>query len=321
MTSISCIIPTCDRRGALLEAIESATRQSRPPEEILVINNGSRALDLPAALAKRVKVYDIVAYAGPSQARNFGASLATGEYFAFLDDDEVWGERYLESAAGAIERGARLIIGRLDELYEDGVRPYKNVCGNLTIQTILMRNPGINGSNIVVERKLFYELRGFDVKLPPSEDKSFVLEAMLRKIPIETSPEGQVLLKKDEGIRLTSNPAKMAEGVWQFTRKYCQYMTTDELLLNVEKAYRYRKAAAEMAETVRHARPSSQESSKCVTGAEKRALILRLLRGESIDAISKESHVTEEELTKWTRIADLITRMALMEAFADTEPA
>lgn len=319
MKSISCIIPTCDRGGRLLDAIQSAASQSRPPDEILVINNGSCALDLPHAIAGRVKVHEIVPYAGPSQARNFGAGVATGDYFAFLDDDEVWGDGYLEYACQAIDRGARLILGRLDERCADGVRPYKNAFGNLNRETILVRNPGINGSNLVVERTLFHELRGFDVKLPPSEDKSFALEAILRRVQIEESPESQVLLTKDDSVRLTLNPSKMADGVWQFTRKYRQYMTTDQLLLNVEKAYRYRQEAARAVELHRRTGRSSDDAAVSLSGQEKGALVERLLKGETIAAASNESGIGLEELSKWKQIGKLVTRLALMDAFGDGE--
>jgi glycosyltransferase involved in cell wall biosynthesis len=317
MTSISCIIPTWNRGPLLLEAIESALRQTYPPHEVLVVNNGPHVVEMPAELSGRVTVHDIVAHAGVSQARNFGAALAAGDYFAFLDDDDMWNERYLEYATRAIARGERLIVGRLDEFDAEGVRPYKNAVGNLTIRALLARNPGTNGSNVVVERALFHELRGFDATLPASTDKSFIMEALIRDVPIAIVPEMQVLLRTHAGDRITTNPARMAEGVWQFTRKYARYMQTDELLHNVEKAYRHKKSAV----AARLTEPGGEEHGEgnAVTSSQKRALVLRMLRGETSAAIAGETGIHLDELEKWRRIGERVVRFALMDAF--TKPA
>jgi glycosyltransferase involved in cell wall biosynthesis len=301
MSAISCIIPTYDRGSLLHEAIASAVRQSRPPEEIIVVNNGTQPVQIPPFLAGHVKVYDIVPHAGVSQARNFGAALASGDYFAFLDDDDLWDVGYLEVVAAAIARGDRLIVGRLDEFDEQGARPYKNAAGDLSVRTVLVRNPGVNGSNLVVERALFRELRGFDVRLPASEDKSFILEALLRQIPVTCLSEARVLLRSHSGSRLRTNSRAMADAVWQFARKYGPHMTTDELLLNVEKAYRHKKALP----------PSGDDES-----ADRRwRLVLRLLGGASPDVVSGESQIAVDELLKWKRIGDRAGRLALIELF------
>jgi hypothetical protein len=117
------------------------------------------------------------------------------------------------------------VVSRLDQLADGVIRPYKNAHEACTVRTILVRNPGITGSNIVVERQLFFELGGFDVKLVTGQDKALALEALLHRVLITTLPGNQVVQREHGGLRQTEQAAKMAEGSRQFTRKYSRHMT------------------------------------------------------------------------------------------------
>ena len=48
------------------------------------------------------------------------------------------------------------------------------------MSNILIKNPGVNGSNIIIEKNIF-ELKGYDYRLEPSEDKSLVIDALIKK--------------------------------------------------------------------------------------------------------------------------------------------
>ena len=95
---ISVIIPVYNGERYLVEAIESALAQSWRPIEIILIDDGST--DGSAALARRfapeVK-YEFIDHAGAGAARNRGVALAGGDYLAFLDADDLWTKRKLES--------------------------------------------------------------------------------------------------------------------------------------------------------------------------------------------------------------------------------
>lgn len=236
--NISCVIPTYNRNEFLIEAINCALRQTAPPDEIIIVNNGAGRVQLPENIAKKVTVYNIVANAGASQARNFGAVLAKGDYLAFLDDDDLWSETYLENVAEAIKNGAQCIVSRLDKLKNGQIASFKNIHGILSISNILTFNPGITGSNIVIKKDIFNKIGGFDVKLPTSEDKALLLELLKAKVPITTLPENQAIRRMHNKSQL-SNADKIAEGIYQFTRKYAVLMSKKEYLYNWSKIYQY----------------------------------------------------------------------------------
>lgn len=235
---ISCIIPTYNRNNFLIEAVNSVLKQTIQPFEIIIINNGKQPVNLPADLAQKTIVYDIVPDAGASQARNFGAALAKGDYLAFLDDDDLWSEKYLENASAAIKDGAPCIVSRLDKLENGKVSAFKNADKILTINNILVFNPGVTGSNVVIKKEIFNKLGGFDVKLPTSEDKALLLEALKLKISIATLPDNQAI-RRMHGKGQLSDPDKIAEGIYQFTRKYVGLMSKKDYLYNWYKIYQY----------------------------------------------------------------------------------
>lgn len=240
---ISCIIPTCDRPELLKESLKSVFDQTKKPYEIIIINNGHEEINLSNNQQDfTIKIFNIIPYAGVAQARNFGACQATGNYLAFLDDDDLWNNSYLENIEKAIEDiNELLIISRLDKMENTKIVSHRNANqDNLTIQYVLESNPGFNGSNIVISKKLFFDLKGFDPKLPPSEDKGLLLEALLKKSAIKTLPENQVILRMYDGLPRLTDSSKMAEGIFQFTRKYSHLMNWQQFFFNWKKIYRYR---------------------------------------------------------------------------------
>jgi glycosyltransferase involved in cell wall biosynthesis len=105
MPTVSAIIPTYNRAALLVEAVESALAQHRPPDEILVIDDGSRddTAARMAAYGERVR-YVPQANAGPSAARNHGFRLARGEFLALLDSDDLWTPGRLERQLELLQR-------------------------------------------------------------------------------------------------------------------------------------------------------------------------------------------------------------------------
>jgi glycosyltransferase involved in cell wall biosynthesis len=88
---VSVIIPAYKAAGTIRRALESLVRQTRRPDEILVVDDGS-----PDDLAEAVRPYGGTvtlvrkSNGGAASARNAGIERATGEMIAFLDADDYW---------------------------------------------------------------------------------------------------------------------------------------------------------------------------------------------------------------------------------------
>jgi glycosyltransferase involved in cell wall biosynthesis len=95
--SVSAIVPTHNHGRFLGEAVRSALAQTRPPLEVIVVDDGSTddTGEAVAALAGLIR-YVRQENRGVSSARNRGAGLALGTLLAFLDADDLWMPEKLE---------------------------------------------------------------------------------------------------------------------------------------------------------------------------------------------------------------------------------
>jgi glycosyltransferase involved in cell wall biosynthesis len=92
---LSVVVPTHNRAARLQRALESLQAQTVGDLEVVVVDDGST--DSTPSLVADVQARDPrIRYArldggsGAAKARNEGIGLATGEFLAFLDDDDEW---------------------------------------------------------------------------------------------------------------------------------------------------------------------------------------------------------------------------------------
>lgn len=181
---VSAIIPTYNRRELVVRAVRSALDQTRPVEEIIVIDDGSTdgtGERLAAEFGDRI-IQVRQANAGVSAARNRGMAMARGRYLALLDSDDEWlpekTERqvaWLEAHPGFgmvlcdveridIERKPIDRFRRREVIQEDGW-----VLGSV------LQNPALAPVSAMFRREVFADVGGFDESLATAEDLDFHL--------------------------------------------------------------------------------------------------------------------------------------------------
>ena len=94
---VSAVIPTHNRAQFVGEAVDSVLAQSRPVNEIIVVDDGSTD-DTVERLKRYGPAIRCVSQQnrGPSAARNRGIKEAHGDFVAFLDSDDLWVPRTIE---------------------------------------------------------------------------------------------------------------------------------------------------------------------------------------------------------------------------------
>jgi glycosyltransferase involved in cell wall biosynthesis len=124
---VTAAIPTYNRARFLPEALESVFAQTRPPEEVLVVDDGSTddTQEVLARYGDRIRVVR-QPNAGRSAARNRAITEAGGELLSFLDSDDRWLPDKLERQVPVLERDPRvgMVHGHVD-LIDDGGRPLR----------------------------------------------------------------------------------------------------------------------------------------------------------------------------------------------------
>ena len=91
MVDVSVIIPCYNAEQFIQNTLDAIINQTRPPREIIVVDDGSsdKTLDILQLYKNKIKVISIE-NSGPSVARNIGIKAATSKYIAFCDADDIW---------------------------------------------------------------------------------------------------------------------------------------------------------------------------------------------------------------------------------------
>jgi len=103
--SLSVIIPTFNRAMQLPAAVDSIMRQTRPVDQIVIVDDGSEdnTREVVMGLSGPIQ-YLRQPNRGVSEARNRGLEAATGEFIAFVDTDDQWDPRKVELQLAVLER-------------------------------------------------------------------------------------------------------------------------------------------------------------------------------------------------------------------------
>lgn len=225
---ISVVVPTCDRPSLLKETLDSIFEQSVQPYEVIVVDNGKLFIN-PNDYCSKINYLKGLPKFGVSQARNFGALKATGDYIAFLDDDDKWGEDYIKIITEDIMTSNPDIL--LTSLYDMST---KNIVASKSIDIknlkdfknqLLLRNPGAVGSNTIIKKDLFYTSSGYDPYLTTNQDKALVLDFVLQMNIIIVRSKAKIFFRQDKNITRQTEIKKRIMGKKRFLIKYKKHMT------------------------------------------------------------------------------------------------
>lgn len=202
--TLSVVVITRNRAHFLREALASLVAQSAALHEIVVVDDGGDE-SLSALVESFGAVYVHQANAGQQVARNTGATHATGDWIAFLDDDDVWepdrhqliqqlvrtgqvdivfsnfvqfGEDWLASKT-AFELQAELSPGFWDGIERPVAGAEVSVVGRFPSMRLFPQCP-FWPSTIVIHRDLYKRLGGWDARLRGirTEDFDFAFRAV-----------------------------------------------------------------------------------------------------------------------------------------------
>lgn len=109
---ISVVIPTHNRPELLAEALQSVAEQTLTDWEAIVVDDASQPAVDPTQILQtygpKVKVLRHELARGGSASKNTGIQAASGRYVAFLDDDDIYDPKYLETAVATLEQHPKL---------------------------------------------------------------------------------------------------------------------------------------------------------------------------------------------------------------------
>lgn len=126
---LSVVIPTKNRPGFLPKALEGLRKQTLPPHEIVVVDDGS---DPPVDLSPqqpRVRLLRNPKSLGASASKNQGLEASSGEFIAYFDDDtELTDPTVLKRASDFLVQHENVGAVGFRQLKSDGTPHARQPC-------------------------------------------------------------------------------------------------------------------------------------------------------------------------------------------------
>lgn len=269
---VSVVLTTYNRSALVSRAIESVLNQTFTDFELIVVDDFSTD-DTPDV----VSVYeddDRVDYVRHdrnrhlSASRNTGIERASGEFVAFLDDDDEWLPTKLEKQVRELRRSAQtvgLVYCWMD--YYDGEtvveERHPSYEGDIFSEALVGQPIG-NGSTLLVRREVFEEVGVFDESLTRGIDGDFIRrlardyhvkhvpEVLVRyhigheeqritrrdEAGIENAIEGQKLKLRKFEAELDARPSAKARILSKIGWRYLQLYDTKNAAKHFSRAWR-----------------------------------------------------------------------------------
>lgn len=213
--SLSVIIPVYNRAGCIARALDSVLAQTRPADEIIVVDDGSndQTVQILERYLPRIKVIR-QENRGVSAARNTGIRAAGGAWIAFLDSDDEWLPQKLELAEDYIRTHPDCSIFQTEEIWmRKGRRvnpKYKHKKRGGFIFKESLPLCIVSPSAVVIKKQLFDTVGLFDERLPVCEDYDLWLR-ISRNYPVGLDSKIGIL-------KYGGHPDQLSQKFWGMDR-------------------------------------------------------------------------------------------------------
>lgn len=176
---VSIVIPCFNSEKYLAQTLESVKRQSFQNWECLVIDDGSR--DQTAEIAQRYVDFDprfkffSQKNSGVSAAYNQGIIKSQKKYIAFIDSDDIWLSKMLETSIDFLKRNSKIDIvscgwqniDKNDRIESKIYTPWHTFPFK---EEMMLRGALFMSSTTVIKREVFNKAGLFDENLRSAED-------------------------------------------------------------------------------------------------------------------------------------------------------
>jgi teichuronic acid biosynthesis glycosyltransferase TuaG len=208
---VSICIPIYNVGNFIGETLESIKNQSYNNWELIIVDDGSDdgASKIIEAFGnnveQNVKYFKNEFNKGPSATRNAAVSFSNGNWYAFLDGDDIWHKDHLKHLINTAlaKPECDLIYSDLIYFFDDIIQPLSGT-GRIVSDKNLQEFPislykqdfFIQPSTMMVSRKLYAEVGGFDENYRFAEDFKFNLKCIEKEFKFAYTNESTCYHRK-----------------------------------------------------------------------------------------------------------------------------
>ena len=160
---ISVVIPVHNYGQFLGEAIESVLEQTIPVFELIVVNDGSTDNSSKVANSYDKVILLEQKHAGVSSARNAGANIASGDYIAFLDADDIWLPEKIEKQICFLQENPKVgaVYGQIQQYFSQELGEAERA----SYATPPNFQDGLTASSVLTSKSVYDQVGGFNETL------------------------------------------------------------------------------------------------------------------------------------------------------------
>jgi teichuronic acid biosynthesis glycosyltransferase TuaG len=163
---VSIVMPAYNCEKYVIEAINSVLAQTYRNWELLVLDDGSkdntlRIIEEFSQKDSRIKALPNGKNMGVSATRNRGIELASGDWIAFLDSDDMWEPEKLEKQFEIVEKEAAEFLFTGSSYVNEEGEPYKGIFEvpeKITYKKLRNQNV-ISCSSVLIKKKYFENIK------------------------------------------------------------------------------------------------------------------------------------------------------------------
>jgi glycosyltransferase involved in cell wall biosynthesis len=312
--SISVVIPTRNRRPFLSRALASVLAQGDVTLDVIVVDDASTddtAEWLARANDPRVRVITHDKPRGVSAARNEAIGAATGDWVAFLDDDDFWAPTYLSRQLARAARTGAVAVAASALVVDEALNPLYTLwaaVGEPHLWRALFRNNVIGGpSRVMVRTQTLRDLGGFDRRLAILADWDLWL-AVVRSAAPALNAEPVVAITQHERNMQLVEVDQIAEELEYIREKHAEYAASIQAVFGGAELYRW------LAGQYRRAGRKRQAASTYLMIARRYRAPHDLLRSVAavlgLDLARRRRRSGGDEVPDWVLVLGAVERMA-----------
>ena len=184
MAEVSIIIPTKNRQDLLNLSIKSVINQSYKDWELFIVNDSTEKILLNQS-DPRIHLVENQLLPGANGARNTGINLSSGNYIAFLDDDDTWNSNKLarqvdimQSSNSILSYTGKEIIYQKNSMLKKKYSYYTTFLNPLV--TLQIHNYIGTTSSIMIKSSVLKNQVNFDENIHSLQDYDLYLELAKR---------------------------------------------------------------------------------------------------------------------------------------------